>query len=102
MDRHSVGTDYGNYLSVWKCRGYLDDASVDSLSLRELLKYFRQLDKIKQRYSEQIEVESAISDTDFSEISVFTTDPAEDDSGVSVLTSDTPRKRSKVLSLREV
>ena len=103
MDSSPAKSSYCDPLSVWKCRGYMDDLAGSTLTLRELLRYFRQLDKLKQRkYSEYHEVESVFSETEFSEVSVFQNDIAENDSGISVSTSDTPRKRSRVLSLREV
>jgi len=103
MDSSLARSSYGDPYSVWRCRGYMDDLAGTSLSLRELIRYFRQLDRLKQRkYSERHEVESLFSDTEFSDVSVFTNEVTENDSGISVSTTATPRKRSRVLSLLEV
>ena len=80
--------------AVWKLRNYIDDVTRPHLNLRELLKYFRQLDKLKANE----EVDSVFSEADCSD--VFH-DTGGYDSGVYSATTEISNK-NRPLSLREV
>ena len=94
-------SDVSDQASAWRRLSYDDEMVTSTMTLRELLRYFRQLHKMKSRCSEAADAESAISETDYSEISVFTSDLGDNDSGVSLSRAETPRK-NRLLSLREV
>ena len=95
---------------IWEYQDYLTNLSNATLTLRELLIYFRQIDKLK---SKQVKVESdsvfSESETEFLESSLFLFDNNGSDSTSLSCTSSTTskasaygRKQKNPLSLREV